>query len=95
MVRRDMGQRVLTRNAALYYNTINNKKRRDVVVRVFREPCYFAEAVYLLYYFVNEVSYGEEFARICKCYCRKADEEEEGMMRAHPGADTGLASGNG
>ena len=50
-------------------------------MRVFREPCYFAEAVYLLYYFVNEVSYGEEFARICKCYCRKADEEEEGMMR--------------
>ena len=36
-------------------------------MRVFREPCYFAEAVYLLYYFVNEVSYGEEFARICKC----------------------------
>ena len=33
-------------------------------MRVFREPCYFAEAVYLLYYFVNEVSYGEEFARI-------------------------------
>lgn len=28
MVRRDMGQRVLTRNAALYYNTINNKKER-------------------------------------------------------------------
>ena len=50
-------------------------------MRVFREPCYFAEAVYLLYYFVNEVSYEEEFARICKCYCRKADEEEEGMMR--------------
>ena len=47
-------------------------------MRVFREPCYFAEAVYLLYYFVNEVSYEEEFARICKCYCRKADEEEEG-----------------
>lgn len=45
-----------------------------MVVRVFREPCYFAEAVYLLYYFVNEVSYEEEFARICKCYCRKADE---------------------
>ena len=43
-------------------------------MRVFREPCYFAEAVYLLYYFVNEVSYEEEFARICKCYCRKADE---------------------
>ena len=36
-------------------------------MRVFREPCYFAEAVYLLYYFVNEVSYEEEFARICKC----------------------------
>ena len=50
-------------------------------MRVFREPCYFAEAVYLLYYFVNEVSYEEEFARICKCYCLKADEEEEGMMR--------------
>lgn len=64
-------------------------------MRVFREPCYFAEAVYLLYYFVNEVSYEEEFARICKCYCRKADEEEEGMMRRIPGADTGLASGNG
>ena len=41
-------------------------------MRVFREPCYFAEAVYLLYYFVNEVSYEEEFARICKCYCRLA-----------------------
>ena len=50
-------------------------------MRVFREPCYFAEAVYLLYYFVNEVSYAGVVARICKCYCRKADEEEEGMMR--------------
>ena len=37
-------------------------------MRVFREPCYFAEAVYLLYYFVNEVSYEEEFARIQKLY---------------------------
>lgn len=50
-------------------------------MRIFREPCYFAEAVYLLYYFVNEVSYEDEFARICKSYCRKADEEEERMMR--------------
>ena len=80
MVRRDMGQRVLTRNAALYYNTINNKKERRGCESV-SGAVFFAEAVYLLYYFVNEVSYEEEFARICKCYCRKADEEEEGMMR--------------
>ena len=50
-------------------------------MRVFREPCYFAEAVYLLYYFVNEISYEEDYTRICKSYCRKGDEEEEEMLR--------------
>ena len=49
-------------------------------MRVFREPCYFAEAVYLLYYFVNEISYEEDYTRICKSYCRKGDEEEEEML---------------
>lgn len=50
-------------------------------MRIFREPCYFAEAVYLLYYFVNEISYEEDFNRVCKNYCRKGDEEEEEMLR--------------
>ena len=52
-------------------------------MRVFREPCYFAEAVYLLYYFVNEISYEEDYTRICKSYCRKGDEEEEELSLIH------------
>ncbi|MFR8333254.1 MAG: hypothetical protein ACLU9S_13580 [Oscillospiraceae bacterium] len=40
-------------------------------MRVFREPCYFAEAVYLLYYFVNEISYEEDYTRICKATVEK------------------------
>lgn len=65
-------------------------------MRVFREPCYFAEWRYIYCITLSmKFPIEEEFARICKCYCRKADEEEEGMMRRIPGADTGLASGNG
>lgn len=37
-------------------------------MRVFREPCYFAEAVYLLYYFVNHISYEEDYLRAVKNY---------------------------
>lgn len=43
-------------------------------MRVFREPCYFAEAVYLLYYFVNRITYEEEYRRICQTYGRKHNE---------------------
>lgn len=35
---------------------------------MFREPCYFAEAVYLLYYFVNHVSYAEDYRRVVQAY---------------------------
>ena len=52
-------------------------------MRVFREPCYFAEAVYLLYYFVNEISYEEDYTRICKSYCRKG--LQGGDRRTGPG----------
>lgn len=35
-------------------------------VRVFRQPCYFAEAVYLLYSFVNHISYVQDYSRVTR-----------------------------
>lgn len=37
-------------------------------MRVFREPCYFAEAVYLLYHFMNHISYEEEYKRVSQSF---------------------------
>ncbi len=52
-------------------------------VRVVREPCYFAEAVYLLYYFVNGVSYVEEYHRISQKYrSYHPDRSDEGLIKA-------------
>ncbi len=41
-------------------------------VRAFREPCYFAEAVYLLYYFVNNLTYEDDYKRIAKSYSSRS-----------------------
>lgn len=37
-------------------------------MKAFRNPCYYAEAVYLLYNFVNHVSYDEDYNRIVQTY---------------------------
>ena len=50
-------------------------------MRVFREPCYFAEAVYLLYFFVNQISYEEEYSRISRNYYKRVKEDDEDEAR--------------
>lgn len=45
-------------------------------VRVFREPCYFAEAVYLLYAFVNHVSYEDDYRRVRQGYSRLVSQDD-------------------
>lgn len=48
-------------------------------MRIFQEPCYFAEAVYLLYYYVNHISFDEEFARISRNYGRRTGDPEDAL----------------
>ncbi len=44
-------------------------------VRSIRRPCYFAEAVYLLYFFVNQLSYVEDYHRVCQAFCRHVSQD--------------------
>lgn len=48
-------------------------------MRIFQEPCYFAEAVYLLYYYVNHISFEEEFTRISRNYGKRTEDPEDAL----------------
>lgn len=48
-------------------------------MKVFREPCYFAEAVYLLYYFVNHISYEDDYNRVNQFFGRQNLTKEEDL----------------
>ncbi len=50
-----------------------------MVVRSLRKPCFFAEAVYLLYFFVNQWNYEEDYRRICQMYCRHIPQEQDAL----------------
>ncbi len=54
-------------------------------MKIFREPCYFAEAVYLLFYFVNHISYEDEFNRVNQFFGRHnlSKEEDLALRRVH------------
>ncbi len=54
-------------------------------MRVFHEPCYFAEAVYLLYNFVNRVSYEDEYMRVMRSFGYQFLEKEDdsAIRRVH------------
>ncbi len=51
------------------------------MVRCIRRPCYFAEAVYLLYFFVNDISYEEDYHRVCQAYCRHIPEHQDPVAK--------------
>ncbi len=48
-------------------------------MKVYREPCYFAEAVYLLYFFVNHISYEEDYNRVNQYFGHRSLSKEEDM----------------
>lgn len=54
-------------------------------MRVFCEPCYYAEAVYLLYNFVNNISYEDEYQQIVRYFGsqRLENDESETLLRIH------------
>lgn len=53
-------------------------------VRVFREPCYFAESVYLLHAFVNHMSFEDDYKRVVQTFghgLRKNDDLDLQRLR--------------
>ena len=51
-------------------------------VRIFKEPCYFAESLCLLHAFVNHVSFEEDYKRVAVAFsCHIGDADEENHRR--------------
>lgn len=49
-------------------------------MQIFREPCYYAEAVYLLYNFVNDISYEGEFRKVVRSFGYYSLNDDKAML---------------
>ena len=52
-------------------------------VRVIDKPCLFAETVYLLYYYINEIAYTRDYERVNRKFGRYLlEKEDQGLQLA-------------
>ena len=52
-------------------------------VRVINKPCLFAETVYLLYYYINEIAYTRDYERVNRKFGRYLlEKEDQGLQLA-------------
>lgn len=62
-------------------------------MRVIYEPCYFAEAIYLLHAFVNHISFEDEYNRVSQYFGHHSLTREENLARSRIGELTRIMEG--